>query len=322
MVSKAVLEGGKKALYKEKIHEYLAKYEKGFIVHADNVGSKQFMDIRKALRPQSVILMGKNTLMRMCIDLYLKEHPEETRWECLLAGGRKGLLEGNVGVVFTTADLNQVKDEIAKFKVGAPARVGGVAQDDVTVKSGSTGMDPSQTSFFQALGIATKINKGTIEIVSDVIVVKTGERVGPSQATLLAKLGIKPFKYGLLITKVIDNGSVFDPAILDITDDDMMGAVMSGVRNVAALSMGLHYPTLAAVPHVLIDGYKNVLAIALATNYSFPHAEKAKAYLADPSSFVAAAASAAPAKGAAPAAKVEAKKEESEEEEVGFSLFD
>lgn len=54
----------------------------------------------------------------------------------------------------------QVKDEISKYKVGAPARVGLLAPNDVTIPAGSTGMDPSQTSFFQALAIATKINKG------------------------------------------------------------------------------------------------------------------------------------------------------------------
>ena len=54
----------------------------------------------------------------------------------------------------------------------------------------------------QALGIATKINKGTIEIVSDVHLIKTGDKVGASQATLLSKLGIKPFKYGLAMLKV------------------------------------------------------------------------------------------------------------------------
>lgn len=43
----------------------------------------------------------------------------------------------------------QVRDEIAKFKVGAPARVGLVAPNDVTVPAGNTGLDPSQTSFFQ-----------------------------------------------------------------------------------------------------------------------------------------------------------------------------
>lgn len=80
----------------------------------------------------------------------------------------------------------------------------------------------------------------------------------------------------VLPVQVIESGSVFDPAVLDITDDDLMASVMSGIREVAALSMGAHYPTLAAVPHVLIDGYKNVLAIALATDYSFPLAEKVR----------------------------------------------
>lgn len=44
----------------------------------------------------------------------------------------------------------QLRDEIAKYKVGAPARVGLVAPNNVDVPAGNTGLDPSQTSFFQA----------------------------------------------------------------------------------------------------------------------------------------------------------------------------
>lgn len=43
----------------------------------------------------------------------------------------------------------QVRKQIDEFKVGAPARVGLVAPNDVTIPGGNTGMDPSQTSFFQ-----------------------------------------------------------------------------------------------------------------------------------------------------------------------------
>ena len=46
-------------------------------------------------------------------------------------------------------DLNDVKVEIEKYKVGAPARVGLTAPNDVSIPGGATGMDPSQTSFFQ-----------------------------------------------------------------------------------------------------------------------------------------------------------------------------
>jgi hypothetical protein len=42
-----------------------------------------------------------------------------------------------------------------------------------------------------------------VEIVSDVHLIKTSEKVGGSEATLLAKLGIKPFSYGLVIQKVL-----------------------------------------------------------------------------------------------------------------------
>lgn len=46
-------------------------------------------------------------------------------------------------------ELNGIRDEIMKFKVGAPARVGLVAPNDVEVPAGGTGLDPSSTNFFQ-----------------------------------------------------------------------------------------------------------------------------------------------------------------------------
>lgn len=70
---------------------------------------------------------------------------------------------------------------------------------DVKLTAGPTGLEPTQTSFFQALGIATKINKGSIEIISDVKLCTQGEKVGPSEAVLLTKMGIKPFAYGVCL---------------------------------------------------------------------------------------------------------------------------
>jgi len=237
------------------------------------------------------------------------------------------LLVGNVGLIFTKGDLKEVSEEVAKYKVGAPARVGLVAPIDVVVPPGNTGLDPSQTSFFQVLNIPTKINKGTVEIITPVELIKKGDKVGSSEAALLAKLGIRPFSYGLVVLSVYDNGSVFSPEVLDLTEDDLIEKFATGVSMVTSLSLAISYPTLAAAPHMFINGYKNVLAIAIATEYSFPQAEQAKEFLKDPSKFAAAfAAVAAPESGAAPAAP--AKEEEKEEpaevsdDDMGFSLFD
>ncbi|GAB2216649.1 hypothetical protein Droror1_Dr00024426 [Drosera rotundifolia] len=194
-------------------------------------------------------------------------------------------LVGNVGLIFTKGDLKEVSEEVAKYKVNAPARVGLIAPSDVVVPPGSTGLDPSQTSFFQVLNIPTKINKGIVEMITPVELIKKGDKVGSSEAALLAKLGIRPFSYGLNIINVYDNGSVFSPEVLDLTDDDLIEKFAAGVSVATALSMAISYPTLAAVPHMFINAYKNLLAIAVETEYSFPQAVKVKEYLADLSKF-------------------------------------
>jgi len=305
-----------KANYFEKLVTLLDEYPKCFIVGADNVGSKQMQEIRIALRGQAVVLMGKNTMMRKAIRGHLENNPNLER---LLPH-----IKQNVGFVFTKEELTHVRDLLLANKVKAPAKAGAIAPLDVTVPAQNTGMGPEKTSFFQALSIPTKITKGTIEIIQDVPLIKTGDKVGMSESTLLNMLKISPFTYGLIVQKVYDSGSVFDPEILDITDEDLLAKFRSGIANVAALSLAIGYPTIASVPHSIVNGMKNLLAVAAATEITFKEAETLKAFLADPSAFAAAApaAAAAPTE-AAPAA--EAKKEESEEEEdddMGFGLFD
>ncbi|XP_062092523.1 large ribosomal subunit protein uL10 [Humulus lupulus] len=313
----------KKINYDSKLCQLLDDFTQVLIVAADNVGSTQLQNIRKGLRGDSVVLMGKNTMMKRSIRI----HSEKTGNQAYL--NLIPLLVGNVGLIFTKGDLKEVSEEVGKYKVGAPARVGLIAPIDVVVPPGNTGLDPSQTSFFQVLNIPTKINKGTVEIITPVELIKKGDKVGSSEAALLAKLGIRPFSYGLVVESVYDNGSVFSPEVLDLTEDDLVGKFASGVAMVTSLALAISYPTIAAAPHMFINAYKNVLAVAVATEYSFPQADEVKEYLKDPSKFAVAAApvAAAAAGGAAPAAaKAEEKKEEpaeeSEDDDMGFSLFD
>ncbi|KAG7259607.1 hypothetical protein CRUP_002584, partial [Coryphaenoides rupestris] len=288
-----------KSGYFVKIIQLLDDYPKCFIVGADNVGSKQMQTIRMSLRGKAVVLMGKNTMMRKSIRGHLENNPS---LEKLLPH-----IKGNVGFVFTKEDLVEVRDLLLSNKVPAAARAGAIAPCEVTVPAQNTGLGPEKTSFFQALGITTKISRGTIEILSDVGLIKTGDKVGASEATLLNMLNISPFSYGLLIQQVYDNGSVYSPEVLDITEAALHARFLEGVRNIASVCLEIGYPTLASLPHSIINGYKRV-----------------KAYLADPSAFaaVAAPAAAAAATEAAPAAAAakEVAKDESEEsdDDMGF----
>jgi len=307
-----------KNAYFTKLVQLLDEYPKCFIVGVDNVGSKQMQTIRVSMRKHAILLMGKNTMIRKAIRGHVENN---AALEKLLPH-----IRGNVGFVFTKDDLTDVREKILDNKVKAPARAGAIAPVDVMIPAQNTGLGPEKTSFFQALQIPTKISKGTIEIINDIHLIKKEDKVGASEATLLNMLNISPFSYGLKIQQVYDSGTVFSPEILDITPEDLRARFLEGVRNVAAVSLQIGYPTAASAPHSIVNGLKNLIAVALATDISFPAANMAKEYLKDPSKFAAAAPAAGAGKAASPAkeAKKEAKKEESEEEDddMGFGLFD
>lgn len=81
--------------------QLLDEYPKCFIVGADNVGSQQMQQIRISLRGHSIVLMGKNTMMRKAIRDHLETNPA---LEKLLPH-----IKGNVGFVFTRGDLVEVR---------------------------------------------------------------------------------------------------------------------------------------------------------------------------------------------------------------------
>jgi len=298
----------KKAIFYKKLVGMFNEYNKIVIATADNVGGKQMNNIRKALRGKATLIMGKNTLIKKVI----KELNNE-QLDTIVSKVR-----GNVGLIFTNDDLAAIKTVLANELVAAPAKAGAIAPCNVVIPAMNTGMDPSATGFFQALNIATKINKGAIEIVADVNLLKIGQKVGASEANLLAKLDLKPFKYGMSITTVYDNGFLYDAALLDMTDDAILAKFKNGVKNVACASLALGQPNVASLPHMLINGFKNVLSVSLAADFKIKQTENLSAAAAP-------VAVAAPAEDKKETKKAEEKPkapEPEEDEDMGFGLFD
>jgi len=310
-MGKTIDKAEKKADYFSKLVDLLTNHHQILIVKCDNVGSNQMQNIRRALRGQAIVLMGKNTMIRKVIRGQITAMPQLER---LLPAVKE-----NVGFIFCKGDLGKIREVITGNRVPAAAKAGTIAPVDVTVPAGATGLDPSQTSFFQALNIATKINKGQIEIINNVNLITKGTKVGNSEVALLNKLDIKPFSYGLVLNTVYDNGSVYDPEVLSLTNEVVLEKFFNGVQNVAALSRSVGIPTAAALPHILIDGFKNIIGAVLESDYSFKQLDNIRNALKNPgASAPAPAAVAAPAAAAAPAPK---KVEEEEDADMGMGLF-
>uniref|UniRef100_G3U8Q8 Large ribosomal subunit protein uL10 n=1 Tax=Loxodonta africana TaxID=9785 RepID=G3U8Q8_LOXAF len=251
------------------IIQHLYDYPKRFIAGADNVGSKQMQQIHTSLRGKTVVLTGNTTMMCEAIRGHLENSPA---LEKLLAH-----IWGNLGLMFTKEDLTEIRDMLLANKVPAAACAGVIVPREVTPAQ-NTSLGPKNTTFFQALGITTKISRGTIEILD--------LRQSGSQRSHPTKLlNLSSFFCGLIIPN--DDSSIYNPEVLDI-EEELHSRFLEGVPKVASVSLQIGHPAVDSVSQSIINRYKWILAVSVKTNYTFALC-KVKIFLADPSTLVVAA---------------------------------
>jgi len=328
----------KKNKYIIQLNQLVKESPMALFVGVDFVGSRQMQQIRTALRGDAQLLMGKNTLIRTGlrkeIDRLTEEDADANAKEIEGLNTLVAAIGGNMGFLFIQSPngLAKAREIMAELVVPAAAKAGAISPKDVWIYAGPSGLEPSQTNFFQALNIQTKIVKGAIDITADFKICTENERVSLSAQALLNKLCIKPFEYGMKIMNVFQDGAVFDAAVLDITDDVMTKKFLGGLSNVAAFGREIGIPTEAAVPHMFCNAFKNIVAACAEIDFSFEEVEEILAILKDPAALAAMQAAAASgggggggggaaAAGGAAAPAAAAAVEEEEEEDVDFDLF-
>lgn len=262
------------------LYEAFTKYKQCLVVRLENVSSNQVQQARVALRQQKkgIMIVGKNTVVVKALNLLAKAPVEGEKgfdirkdWYANNTNVLKlePLLKGKVGLIFSDAAVHEIKPIIEGNRKPAAAKVGMVAPIDVTVPPGPTGMDPSQISFFHALNMSTKINKGQIEITKDFKVCTTGKKVGNSEAVLLQKLNIKPFAYGMEIQNVYDDGTILGPEIFNMNPNEILDKFRAHSQKITSISLALGRPNSLSAPHLFLNAFKNVASIALQSGLSF-----------------------------------------------------
>ncbi|MED6114035.1 60s acidic ribosomal protein P2 [Stylosanthes scabra] len=97
-----------KASFDAKMWKLLKEYSQVVVVTSDNVGSNQINRIRRSLKGESIVVMGKNSMMKRSFtfqagnNAFLNLIP---------------LFRGNIALIFTKGDMKEVSDEVAKLKV-------------------------------------------------------------------------------------------------------------------------------------------------------------------------------------------------------------
>lgn len=303
------------------------------VIDIHGVPADSMIGMRNDLRSNMKIRVAKKRLMRIA-------------WE--QAGKDLSVLEelfdGAIQpALVSTADYNsfEVFSELKKTEAGRAAKPGDVASEDIIVEKQDTGMPPGPiVGELNTVGIPAKIMGGSVQIQKRTVVLEEGEVFEGEMGMMLSKIGINPIVTGLKLCGTMEDGTMFEPATLDIDYDQFNSDLISYAAGAFNLACNITWFTGQTMPTLVAKASGEALAVAVeaavVNDTTAPHiigrANRAALGIAGSLSadalddeLAAMLGAAASAAAAAPAAvedaseaPTEAAEEEEEEEEAGF----
>lgn len=221
--------------------------------------SALFAQIRKRLHGKGVVRVSKSRVVKMA----LAQSPKTAK----LAEQAKE----NIAIIFTDMNPFELFGFIKKNKGKVAAKAGSVAEDDIIVPAGDSGLPPGPAlSDLKGAGLKVAVQGASIAILEDKVVTKKGEPVSAAVAGTLAKLNIKPFKVGMKINSVLEAGEIFTAQILDIDTDKVIMQFTDAHRNAFNLAINAEVFNNSTRELLVQRAFRNTKSLALEGNIITP----------------------------------------------------
>ncbi len=226
------------------------------IVSLLNLPSAQFQEIKKKVRDAAKIKVARSRLIRMALDSASKEYQVLDKY-----------IEGPCAVIASDLDPFELYRIIKKNRTKAYAKPGMIAEDDIIVEAGDTGIPAGPAlGELKAAGLNVKLDKGKIVVASDTVFVKKGEIITPEKASVLAKLDIKPMEIGLKIKALYSDGIVYEPEVLDVDTEELFNSFVQAHAQAVNLSVNAGIINKYSAEALLVKAVSEARALALEAN--------------------------------------------------------
>ena len=300
------------------------------VIDIHGVPAGAMLGMRAGLRGKMAIQVAKKRLMKLAWEAAGNDFADLE--ELYSSAVQPALLQ-------TDMSSFQVFSELKKTEAGRAGKPGDVAPHDIIVEKMDTGMPPGPiVGELNSVGIPAKIVKGSVQIQKEVTILKEGEEFEGDLGMMLSKIGINPIVTGLRLCGTIEDGTMFQPATLDIDFEQFESDLISFGAGAFNLACNIRWFTTQTTPTLLSKASGEALAVALeaaiVTTDTLPHligrANRGAMGVAgslspdaldeELSQLLGAAVSAAESAAAAPSsdeAPAEAEEEDEEEEEEG-----
>ena len=226
------------------------------IIDVEGVPATAMLGMRDTLRSQMVMTMAKKTLVRRA---WKKAGLSEEELDVLLDGV-------TIPMLVQTDSLNafQLFAELEKTKTGRAAKAGDIAPNDIIIEEGPTQFPPGPiVGEFNSVGIPAKIDKGKVAIQKTVTAVEKGQPISADLGLMLAKLEINPIEIGLILSGVVEDGTVMAAGDLDLDLDGFTANVKSATSGAFNLACNIGWFTEQTVPVLLSKAAGEAMAVAI-----------------------------------------------------------
>ncbi|MEM0360449.1 MAG: 50S ribosomal protein L10 [Candidatus Diapherotrites archaeon] len=182
--------------------------------------------------------------------------------------GLENSFKGSVALIFTEMDPFELYLLLKSCKGRAPVKAGMIAESDIIVPAGDTGLPPGpDLADLKNAGLKVKLQGASIKISEDSPVAKKGEIITEAVAKALAKLDIKPLEIGLKITAALDGQQFYSESVLNIDLDETIRQIMSAYNSALNLSVNIEFPTKENIEILIAKSYREAKSVALEAKF-------------------------------------------------------
>jgi len=245
----------------EELAEELKKYPVIGIADLTGMPTAQLQLIRKKFRKRVQFKVVKKRLFFKALE---RAGIDKEKFE--------PYVKGTILLMLTDMNPFKLARAIESEKMPAPAKPGMVAEKEIVIPEGDTGLQPGPIlSTFGKLRIPYEIRRGTIYVKKDTVVAKPGDVISEDLAGLLQTLGIMPFEVGLKIQAVYDRGTIIPREELLVDLEKFKEDLLMAAREAIAIAAEAAIPLVPeAVSMMLTKAVAEALAVLRTTGILMP----------------------------------------------------
>ncbi|XP_010460404.1 PREDICTED: mRNA turnover protein 4 homolog [Camelina sativa] len=168
------------------IRESVEKYSSVYVFSFENMRNIKFNEFRQQFMHNGRFFLGSNKVMQVALGRSASDEIRSGLYKV------SKLINGNAGLLATDMPKEEVESLFNAYEDAYFSKTGRIAAETVELKEGpleqfTHDMEP----FLRKQKLPVRLNKGTVELISDFVVCEEGKALSPESAHILRLLGKK-----------------------------------------------------------------------------------------------------------------------------------